>query len=87
MTPEKRSSEELGTGYKYVSLGISFAFGIVLFMGLGFLLDRWLKLSPLFTVAGTLLGAVLSFVWVFNKLRADEREDEAEHPHKYDRKE
>ena len=46
MAPEKRSSEELGTGYKYVSLGISFAFGIVLFMGLGFLLDRWLKLSP-----------------------------------------
>jgi len=87
MTPEKRSSEELGTGYKYVSLGISFALGIVLFMGLGFLLDRWLKLSPLFTVAGTLLGAVLSFVWVFNKLRADEREYEEEHPHKYDRKE
>jgi F0F1-type ATP synthase assembly protein I len=87
MAPEKRSSEELGTGYKYVSLGISFAFGIVLFMGLGFLLDRWLKLSPLFTVAGTLLGAVLSFLWVFNKLRADEREYEAEHPHKYDRKE
>ena len=56
-------------------------------MGLGFLLDRWLKLSPLFTVAGTLLGAVVSFVWVFNKLRADEREYEAEHPHKYDRKE
>jgi hypothetical protein len=27
----------------------------------------------------------VSFVWVFNKLRADEREYEAEHPHKYDR--
>jgi F0F1-type ATP synthase assembly protein I len=87
MAPEKRSARELGTGYKYVSLGISFALGIVLFMGLGFLLDRWLKLSPLFTLAGTLLGAVLSFVWVFNKLRADEREYEAEHPHKYDRHE
>ena len=31
-------------------------------------------------MAGTLLGAVLSFVWVFNRLRADEREYEAEHP-------
>jgi F0F1-type ATP synthase assembly protein I len=87
MTPEKRSSEELGTGYKYVSLGISFALGIVLFMGLGFLLDRWLKVSPAFTVVGTLVGAFVSFVWVFTKLRADERQYEADHPHKYDRKE
>ena len=63
MTPEKRSAQELGTGYKYVSLGISFALGIVLFMGLGFLLDRWLKVSPAFTVVGTLVGAGVSFFW------------------------
>ena len=87
MTPENRSPKELGTGYKYVSLGISFGLGIVLFMGLGFLLDRWLKLSPVFTVVGTLVGAVVSFFWVYNKLRADEREYEKEHPHKYDRPE
>jgi F0F1-type ATP synthase assembly protein I len=87
MTPEKRPPQELGTGYKYVSLGMSFGLGIVLFMGLGFLLDRWLKLSPLFTVVGTLAGAVVSFIWVYNKLRVDEREYEKEHPHKYDRPE
>jgi F0F1-type ATP synthase assembly protein I len=87
MTPEKRPPQELGTGYKYVSLGISFGLGIVLFMGLGFFLDRWLKLSPVFTVVGTLVGAVVSFFWVYTKLRADEKQYEAEHPHKYDRRE
>ena len=87
MAPENRSPQELGTGYKYVSLGISFALGIVLFMGLGFLLDRWLKVSPAFTVVGTLVGAAVSFFWVYTKLRADERQYEAEHPRKYDRPE
>jgi F0F1-type ATP synthase assembly protein I len=56
-------------------------------MGLGFLLDRWLKVSPVFTVVGTLAGAAVSFFWVYTKLRADERQYEAEHPHKYDRPE
>jgi len=87
MTPEKRPPQELGTGYKYVSLGMSFGLGIVLFMGLGFLLDRWLKVSPAFTVVGTLFGAVVSFIWVYHKLRADEQQYEKEHPHKYDRPE
>jgi F0F1-type ATP synthase assembly protein I len=82
MAPQEPVGRELGTGYKYVSLGISFAGGIVLFMGLGFLLDRWLHLSPLFTITGTLAGAVLSFMWVFAKLRQDEKEYDAEHPRK-----
>jgi F0F1-type ATP synthase assembly protein I len=82
MAPQEPAGRELGTGYKYVSLGISFAGGIVLFMGLGFLLDRWLHLSPLFTLAGTVVGAVVSFLWVYAKLGQDEKEYDAEHPRK-----
>ena len=58
-------------------MGISFA-SHVLFMGLGFLLDRWLKVSQPLRWWG-LVGAFVSFVWVY-KLRADERQYEADHP-------
>lgn len=70
--PEEPVGQELGLGYKYVSLGLSFAGGIVFFMGLGYLLDRWLGLLPVLTVAGTLGGSVLSFIWVYRRLNADE---------------
>jgi F0F1-type ATP synthase assembly protein I len=67
-TPER----ELGEGYKYVSLGCAFAGGIVMFMAGGWALDRWLRLTPLFTIVGTLLGAVLSFLYVYVRLTDDE---------------
>ena len=80
------ASREVGEGYKYVSLGLTFAGGIIFFMGMGFLLDRWLGWMPILTVAGTLLGAVLSFLNVYWKLQADEKEYDAEHPHASRRK-
>lgn len=73
------SSRELGEGYKYVSLGLTFAGGIILFMGMGYLLDRWLGWLPVLTVVGTLVGAILSFLNVYWKLQADEREYDREH--------
>ncbi len=80
MKPDRAPGSELGTGYQYVSMGMSFAGGIVLFTGLGYLLDRWLGWLPLLTVAGTIVGAVLSFLWVLQRLKQDERKYEAEHP-------
>jgi len=71
---------ELGEGYKYVSMGLTFAAGIIFFLGVGWLLDRWLGWTPILTVAGTLLGAVMSFLNIYWKLQADERKYEAEHP-------
>jgi F0F1-type ATP synthase assembly protein I len=75
MKQKDSSGRALGEGYKYVSLGMTFAGGIILFMALGFLLDRWLNLLPVFTIIGTLGGAVLSFISVYRKLQADERRD------------
>jgi F0F1-type ATP synthase assembly protein I len=63
----------MGEGYKYVSLGLSFAGGIIFFMALGWGLDRLLNLMPLFTITGTLAGTVLSFLFVYRKLQAEER--------------
>ena len=73
------SPREVGEGYKYVSLGLTFAGGIIFFMGMGLLLDRWLGWTPILTVVGTMVGAVMSFLNVYWKLQADEREYDAEH--------
>ncbi len=62
---------EIGEGYKYVALGITFAGGIILFMAIGFGLDRLLGTMPFLTIAGTLGGAVLSFFYTMVKLNAD----------------
>lgn len=80
MKPKRTPGREIGEGYSHVALGCTFAAGIVLFMAGGFALDRWLGLTPLFTIAGTLVGAVLSFLNVYWKLQAegrsrDERDD------------
>jgi F0F1-type ATP synthase assembly protein I len=69
--PERAPGRELGEGYKYVALGMQFAGGILMFMAAGWGLDRWLHLTPVFTIAGTLVGAVLSFLVVYRKLQAE----------------
>ena len=75
MQPEPAPGRELGEGYKYVSLGCTFAGGIVVFMAGGWALDRWLELTPLFTIMGTFVGAVLSFLHVYWRLQAETRKD------------
>jgi F0F1-type ATP synthase assembly protein I len=72
MAQEPSHNRELGEGYKYVALGLSFAGGIIMFMAAGFALDRWLKLTPILTITGTLVGAVLSFLSVYTRLTAEE---------------
>ena len=79
MEPEQDPVREIGAGYSYVALGCTFAAGIVVFMAGGLLLDRWLHLTPLFTIVGTVVGAVLSFLSVYWKLQA---ETEARRSHK-----
>lgn len=79
MDPREPAGRALGAGYKYVSIGMTFAGGIVMFTGLGWLLDRWLGTLPLFLIAGALGGSVLSFIWVYQKLKLDESRYEAEH--------
>jgi F0F1-type ATP synthase assembly protein I len=73
MKPDPGNSREVGDGYRYVALGITFGLGIVLFMGAGFALDTWLGSMPWLTMLGTLVGSVLSFVNVYTKLEAERR--------------
>lgn len=71
MKPDRGSNREVGDGYRYVALGITFGLGIVLFMGAGYLLDRWLGTMPWLTMLGTLVGSGLSFLNVYAKLEKE----------------
>lgn len=71
---DENVGREMGEGYKYVSLGLTFAGGIIFFMALGFGLDRLTGFLPVFTLSGTVLGTVLSFLAVYRKLQEEERQ-------------
>ena len=71
MEPKSGPGKQYGEGYKYVSYGLTFAGGIIVFMLVGLWLDRRLGVVPLFTVAGTLIGGVLSFLSVYRRLEAE----------------
>jgi len=79
MEPKKSSGGQLGEAWRYDTLGYTFAFCIMLFAGAGYLLDSWLGTKPILTIVGTLAGAGLAFVWVYQKVRQDERAYRAEH--------
>ena len=60
--------------------GMEAVFALVLFLGLGVLIDRWLDTSPVFTIGMLLLGAVgvfLRFKYAYiarmDRLEADRR--------------
>jgi putative F0F1-ATPase subunit (Ca2+/Mg2+ transporter) len=60
--------------------GMEAAFALALFLGLGFVIDRWLDTSPLFTIGLLVLGAVgvfLRFKYAYlarmDRLEADRR--------------
>ena len=77
MKPESNASQQVGAGYKYVSLGITFAGGIILFMAVGYWLDRRFGLLPIGTISGTLLGTFLSFMVVYRRLQLDAERERA----------
>ena len=69
--PTERRLGGTAEAYRYASLGMTFAGGIVLFMAAGYGLDRWIGTLPFGTVVGTLAGAVLSFLSVYRRIMAD----------------
>lgn len=79
MKGRKPVSRELGEAWRYDTLGYTFAFSVILFAGLGWLLDRFLGTRPILTIVGTLMGAGLAIVWVFLKIRADQDNYESKH--------
>jgi F0F1-type ATP synthase assembly protein I len=53
---QNAESRGFGAGYAIVAAGFQLALAILLFLGAGFLVDRWLHTKPIFTVIGVLVG-------------------------------
>ena len=63
----------MAQGNKYFAVGLRFAGGVVAFTLGGYALDRWLRTIPLFTLLGTIGGAILSFLSVYRQLVMESR--------------
>jgi F0F1-type ATP synthase assembly protein I len=53
---ENAESRGFGAGYAIVAAGFQLAFAVLIFLGAGILVDRWLHTRPIFTVIGVLVG-------------------------------
>lgn len=69
---DRRGDEGWARGQKYFALGLKFAGGVMVFLGIGYGLDRWLGSIPIFTLLGTFAGVALSFLSVYRDLMSDE---------------
>ena len=69
-----RSGRSFGEGYSYVAVGLQLVAVILVFGGLGWLLDGWLHTRPLFALAGFVVGSAGWFVSLYYRVR---RETEA----------
>jgi len=74
MDPTKGPGRELSEAYGLATLGFTFGAAVIVFTGIGWLLDRWLGTIPIFTVGAALVGAVLGFLSVYFRIRAMERD-------------
>ncbi len=54
--------------YRYSGLGCMFAAAVLMFMGLGWLLDRWLGVFPVLMLVGALVGAALATYSIYRRL-------------------
>ena len=77
--PDRNDKREFakgfGEGYSYVAAGFTFAFAILGFGALGWLLDGWTHTRPLFGVVGAFVGGVGAFMNLSYRVQ---REIEAE---------
>jgi len=59
--------------------GMDFAFVTVLFLGIGFMVDRWLGTTPVFMIALVMIALVGQFARIWFGYDASMRRLEAEH--------
>ena len=68
---DKRVARGFGQGYEYVAVGFQLAAVILVFGGLGWLLDGRLHTRPLFALVGFLVGTVGWFVSLYARVKRD----------------
>lgn len=83
--PERNDQQgparDFGEGYSYVAAGFTFAFAILAFGALGWLLDGWIHTRPLFAVLAGLLGGFGAFMNLYYRVQREiDREKDAKAP-------
>jgi F0F1-type ATP synthase assembly protein I len=73
---EDRTSEEMGEGYALLTVGITFALTLTVFVLAGLWLDRRFGTTPLFTVVATIAGSGLGGYWMYLRIRRQLKEDD-----------
>jgi F0F1-type ATP synthase assembly protein I len=68
---DNRFARGFGQGYEYVAVGFQLAAVILIFGGLGWLLDGRLHTRPLFAILGFLVGTVGWFVSLYYRVQRD----------------
>jgi ATP synthase protein I len=78
-TPKKGFADYFGisdSALRLSSLGLTLVFSTFIGFGLGWLLDKFLKTGPLFTILLLLLGIVAGFVNVWRAVRIEQEPDD-----------
>jgi F0F1-type ATP synthase assembly protein I len=65
------ASRGYGQGYAYFGMALNFTVAILLFGGLGWLLDGWLHTRPLFAIAGAFAGGFAGFMSIYYRVKRD----------------
>ena len=61
----------MGEGYAYIGAAFAFALAILLFGGVGWVLDGWLHTRPLCAIAGALIGGFGGFMSIYSRVQRD----------------
>ena len=68
---KNRFARSFGEGYSYVAVGFQLVAVILVFGGVGWVVDGWLHTRPLFAIAGFLVGTVGWFVSLYLRVQRD----------------
>jgi len=63
--------DDYGQGYAYFGMALNFTVAILLFGGLGWLVDGWLHTRPLVAIAGAFLGGFAGFMSIYYRVKKD----------------
>jgi hypothetical protein len=66
-----RVGRSFGEGYSYVALGFTFAFAILAFGALGWVVDGWLGTRPLLALVGAGVGGFGGFMNIYYRVQKD----------------
>lgn len=75
-----KEAQSYGLGYEYVATGFAFAFAILGFGALGWLVDGWLHTRPLFALVGAFGGGFAGFMNIYYRVVRDTSSDAKRKP-------